>query len=108
LLAGGRYHGDHLWLGYRFERQAAHTLQLTLVNVTQHAFGAPINPHLFRDCAATSIAIQSPASVRIAAAVLGHRSFSTTEKYYNLACSLHAGRSYDEFIRVRRVRSPPN
>jgi integrase/recombinase XerD len=103
LLAGGRYRGDHLWLGYRFKPEAAHTLQLALGRVTQQAFGQPINPHLFRDCAATSIAIQDPASVRIAAAVLGHRSFATTEKYYNLACSVQAGRSYDELLRARRT-----
>jgi integrase/recombinase XerD len=103
LLAGGRYHGDHLWLGYQFKPEAPHTLQLALVRVTQHAFGKAINPHLFRDCAATSIAIQDPASVRIAAAVLGHRSFATTEKYYNLACSLRAGRSYGVLIRARRA-----
>jgi integrase/recombinase XerD len=103
LLAGGRYRGDRLWLGYRFKPEAAHTLQLALVRVTQKAFGEPINPHLIRDCAATSIAIQDPASVRIAAALLGHRTFATTEEYYNLACSLHAGRSYGGLISARRA-----
>jgi integrase/recombinase XerD len=103
LLAGGRYRGDHLWLGYRFKPESAHTLQLALVGVTLRAFGKPINPHLFRDCAATSIAIQDPGSVRIAAAVLGHRNFATTEKYYNLAASIQAGRLYAELIRKRRA-----
>jgi site-specific recombinase XerD len=103
LLAGSRYRGDHLWLGYRFKPEAAHTLQLALVRVTRQAFGKPINPHLFRDCAATSIAIHNPASVRSAAAVLGHRSFATTEKYYNLAGSIQAGRLYAELICKRRA-----
>ena len=37
---------------------------------TKAAFGLPLNPHLFRDCAATSIAIQDPEHVRIAASLL--------------------------------------
>jgi integrase/recombinase XerD len=103
LLAAGRCHGDQLWLGYRFKPQSQHTLQLSLARVTQRAFGKPINPHLFRDCAATSIAIQDPSAVRIAAAVLGHGNFASTEKHYNLACSLQAGRSYGDLIRARRA-----
>jgi hypothetical protein len=41
--------------------------------------------------------------VQIAAAVLGHRNFATTEKYYNLAASIQAGRLYAELIRKRRA-----
>ena len=51
-----------------------------------------INPHLFRDCAATTIAIEDPPHVRIASQLLGHRTFSTTEKYYNQARGLEASR----------------
>lgn len=102
LLAGDRYFGDRLWVGYRFGPQSAHTLQLSIVRVTQVAFGAPINPHLFRDCAATSIAIHDPQSVRMAASILGHRSFGTTEKFYNMANCIDAGRSYGDVVKARR------
>lgn len=102
LLAGDRYHGPRLWLGYRFDPQSAHTLQLAIVRETERAFGLPVNPHLFRDCAATSIAIDDPTSVRIAASVLGHAGFGSTEKYYNLATGLEAGRAYASVLRARR------
>ena len=102
LLTGARYVGDRLWVGYRFGPQSAHALQLSIVCVTQVAFGAPINPHLFRDCAATSIAIHEPKSVRMAANILGHGSFGTTEKFYNLANCIDAGRSYADVVKARR------
>ena len=107
LLAAGCYSGDRLWIGYRFQPQAPHSLQLSVVGRTQKAFGAPINPHLFRDCAATSIAIHDPENVRMAAIVLGHRSFGTTEKHYNLARTLEAGRSYADVIATHRTQRMP-
>ena len=49
---------------------------------TKDKFGVAMNPHLFRDAAATTVAIADPANVRLAAPLLGHRTFTTTEKYY--------------------------
>jgi hypothetical protein len=46
---------------------------------TKRAFGRPINPHLFRDCAATSIAIHDLEHVRIATSILGHTCVSTLQ-----------------------------
>jgi len=65
---------------------------------TRAAFGKPINPHMFRDAAATTLAIHDPEHVRAAAALLGHRSFGTTEKYYNQANGLQAGRDHAAVI----------
>jgi integrase/recombinase XerD len=98
LLAGDRYRGDHLWVSYFCGPQSPHTLQLRLVLHTEKAFGRPVNPHLFRDCVATAIAIHDPENVRMAATVLGHRSFAVTERHYNLARTLEAGRSYAAVI----------
>ena len=103
LLMGERYRGDRLWVGYFFIPQAPHTLGLKIAERTAHAFGRRVNPHLFRDFAATSIAINHPDHVRIAAAVLGHRSFSTTERHYNLATSLKAARDYQAALRPLRM-----
>jgi integrase len=61
---------------------------------TGGAFGAPINPHLFRDAAATTLAIADPENVRVAAPLLGHRTFTTTERYYQQAKSFDAHRQY--------------
>jgi integrase/recombinase XerD len=65
---------------------------------TRDAFGKAINPHLFRDAAATTVAIVDPEHVRVAAPVLGHRSFSTTERHYIQATGLKAQRSLLEVI----------
>jgi integrase/recombinase XerD len=65
---------------------------------TAEAFGKPINPHLFRDCAATSIAIDDPEHVRTASQILGHRSTATTEQYYNQAQAIEAARRYQDFL----------
>lgn len=81
---------------------------------TRVAFGHPINPHLFRDCAATSIAVHDPEHVRIATVILGHTRTSTTDKHYNQAQMLSASRLYHrEIIGLRnkarswRSRKPP-
>ena len=62
------------------------------------AFGKALSPHLFRDAAATMLAIADPEHVRVAAPVLGHRTFSTTEKYYRQAESLLAHRHFIDVI----------
>jgi len=66
---------------------------------TLEAFGVAMNPHLFRDAAATTLAIADPAHVRIAAPLLGHRTFTTTERYYQQATGLEAHRDYAKILR---------
>ena len=65
---------------------------------TGRAFGAAINPHLFRDAAATTLAIADPAHVRVAAPLLGHRTFLTTERHYQHAQSFDAHRAYVDAV----------
>jgi hypothetical protein len=49
--------------------------------------------------------VHDPDHVRMAAGILGHRSFATTERHYNLATSLKAARNYqDELEWLRRRR----
>lgn len=69
---------------------------------TRDAFGAPINPHAFRHAAATTQAIADPANVRVAAPLLGHRTFTTTERYYQQASAYEAHRSFIEVIDALR------
>jgi integrase len=64
--------------------------------------GQPINPHLFRDCAATSVAIDDPAHIGIASRLLGHRTGSTSERYYNQARSVEASHLMQKYLRARR------
>jgi integrase/recombinase XerD len=75
---------------------------------TRAAFGTELNPHLFRDSAATSIAIVDPEHVQIITAVLGHSTLATSEKYYNQAHSLAAGRRFHDTIEaIRRKGESP-
>jgi integrase/recombinase XerD len=68
-----------------YDRVRAHTLE---------AFGRPMNPHLFCDAAATTLAIEDPQHVRLAAPLLGHRTFATTERYYVQAMGLQAHKRF--------------
>jgi integrase/recombinase XerD len=61
---------------------------------TRDAFGRGIGPHMFRDAAATSIAVDNPKHVGDASLVLGHVGHRTTEKHYNHARSLEASRRH--------------
>jgi integrase/recombinase XerD len=73
-----------------------------IVARTHEGLGQAINPHLFRDAAATSIAIDDPAHIGIASRLLGHRSGSTTERYYNQARSVEASRLMQKSLLARR------
>jgi integrase/recombinase XerD len=57
---------------------------------------------LFRDCAATSVAIHDPAHIGIASPLLGHRTETTTERFYNQARSVEASRLMQKFLLARR------
>jgi integrase/recombinase XerD len=61
---------------------------------TRGAFGRGIGPHMFRDAAATSIAVDNPKHIGDASLVLGHAGHSITEKHYNHARSLEASRRH--------------
>ena len=65
---------------------------------TKDHFGVALNPHLFRDAAATTLAIADPAHVRLAAPLLGHRTFATTERYYQQARAQEAHRAFVDVI----------
>ena len=69
---------------------------------TREALGQPINPHLFRDSAIPSIAIDDPKHIGIATRLLGHRNQSTTERYYNQARSIEASRRMRDSLLARR------
>jgi integrase len=62
------------------------------------AVALTLSPHLFRDCAATSIAIDTPRHVRDSQHVLGHSSLATTEIHYNQAKCLSAARAWQDTL----------
>ncbi len=91
-----------LWLSRAGEKMLEPAMRNNIERRTAKQFGHPINPHLFRDCAATSFATDDPEHVRCIAPLLGHTTFATAEKYYNQAPMLSAVRAYsNEMLRLR-------
>jgi hypothetical protein len=79
-------------------------VQAEITTRSCEVLGRAINPHLFRDCVATSIAIEDPRHIGIAWRLLGHRTPSTTEMYYNQARSVEASRRLQGYLLSLRSR----
>jgi integrase len=92
-----------LWVSREGQPLGYQTIGYHIQRHTQAEFGAPINAHLFRDCAATFIAIVDPEHVRIIAAILGHATMRTSERHYNQAKGLEAGRRHVKTIQTLRA-----
>jgi len=107
LRAKGRWRreaGDALWIS----RDGSPCTEQTFANIirkrTREAGRPDLSPHLFRSCAASSIAVDAPGDVDIIPAVLGHGSPKTAERHYNLAGSLEASRDHGRLIDDLRQR----
>jgi integrase len=100
LLGSSR--SNRLWISKIGKSLSQSTTRYHIKNRTLNAFGVAITPHLFRDCAATSVAIEDPDHVRIAMNILGHHSLSTTQKYYDQSQMLAAGRTYQSALATLR------
>ena len=101
LLDGSN--AEHLWVSSKGRPMSIPTIYGRIMKLTRDEFGVGINPHLFRDCAATSVAVDDPDHVRISAALLGHCSLSTTQRYYDQSRMLAAGRRYQQqMMSIRR------
>lgn len=96
---------DGLWVSAHGSKLSAGHIEKLIGMRTHQRFGHSINPHLFRDAAATSIAIEDPDHVGIVAAILGHSTFRTSERYYNQATSLEAARRFQAAIESFRNAS---
>ena len=93
---------DALWLSMYGPPMTDNAIYDRIVARTREGLGQPIHPHLFRDCATTSIANDDPKHIGIASRLLGHRSQSTTERYYNQARSIEASRRIQQALLRRR------
>lgn len=89
----------HLWVSRVGDPFTSAAIAAAIKRHTKEAFGLAINPHLFRDCAATMIATVSPEHAHDIAAVLGHSTLATSARHYNQARSLDAGRRFHATLR---------
>jgi integrase len=96
-----------LWVGGSGSSLAAHTIGQAIVGRTRAVLGISINPHLFRDCAASTLAVEDPVHVGAAATILGHASSRTTHKHYIQANTLSASRRHFAVITARRRTEKP-
>jgi integrase/recombinase XerD len=85
MLLRGR-HSNCLWISIRGTPMSCQAIYQQVIRLTTDKFGAPLPPHMFRDCAASSIVHDDPTNAKIVARVLGQRTLKTGERHY-----IHAG-----------------
>jgi integrase/recombinase XerD len=90
LMCGNE--SQRLWISVHGRPLDGHKIYKLFRKFTNQRFGCAMNPHLFRHCLATHVAIHDPEHMGIATALLGHRSMATTQMHYNLARSREAGK----------------
>ena len=108
LIRKGRWTNDHkgsLWISKDGSSMTEDGIANRITLRTMAEFGKAMSIHAFRYAAATTTAIEAPEHVRIAAPLLGHRTFSTTETYYQQAQTLEAHREYVATIYKRKTGS---
>jgi integrase/recombinase XerD len=86
--------GQALWVAADGGALSYWGIYAVVTNVTRKAFGHALNPHIFRDCAATTVAIDDPSQIAILADVLGHSNLVTSAKHYNQARCIDASRRF--------------
>jgi site-specific recombinase XerD len=94
----GRWHnqvGDAFWVSSHGSPLTQMAFYQQITKRTQEHLGKSVNPHQFRHSAASTLAVEMPAHVRVSASILGHASFQTTESYY-----IHAqhAQAHDQFV----------
>jgi hypothetical protein len=85
---------DAVWVSEDGIQLTYEAVAFQIVFRTRREFGRSVSPHMFRDCAATAVAIDNPKHIGDASLILGHADHRTTEKFYNHARSLEASRRH--------------
>jgi integrase/recombinase XerD len=81
LLKGNK--SCDLWISTRGRRMSEQSVYWNTCRLTEELFNQRINPHLFRDCAASALATKDPEHILAIARILGHTSITTTQRHYN-------------------------
>lgn len=93
---GQALHCPALWLSEQGRTMSPSRVNAMINRRTEAAFGLPVNPHLFRDALATTVAVHRPDEVRIVSKMLGHNAIATAERHYNQARQVEAARHWHE------------
>ncbi len=100
-----RVHTEALWISKQGRAMGDDAIYFQIKARTQLEFGKAINPHTFRDIAATFIAETSPAESTAIMDILGHGSMRTAERYYNRAGMVTAGEHFHRSLAAHRARA---
>lgn len=92
LASMSRHPSRLLWLTNEGSPIEAAYFGVRIKELTRRLIGRDISCHLFRDCAATTLALSSSDSARSIKALLGHASERTSTRHYIQATSIEAGR----------------
>lgn len=98
---------DALWINWFGGEMSAHAFYLCFVEATEKLLGRPFNPHLLRDCAATTLAEISPDHARIGQDLLAHATFETMEEHYIHSQQLEASKQVNAALKARLAGKGP-
>jgi integrase/recombinase XerD len=93
-----------LWLGAEGERMTGKSISRRVRQLVTKHLGRPMSLHLFRDSAATTVAVHASAKIGIVRDVLGHSRHETNEKHYNQAKGIGAARRYQGLLKEQKER----
>ncbi len=97
-----------LWITRDGRAMTPSSMHLAITRTTERAFGRSINPHLFRDCAATFVALEDPKHIGIVSPLLGHVDPRTAETHYIQANQIVAGRRIRASVaKLRKTLTAP-
>jgi integrase/recombinase XerD len=103
LLKGGE--SRDLWISTRGQRMSEQSVYWNTCRLTEELFGQRINPHLFRDCAASALATEDPEHILAIARILGHASIDTTMRHYNQSQMVAAADIYHQVMNDLRTEN---
>jgi integrase len=87
-----------LWVSTRGHAMSGQSLYYGCKRCTKATLGTAINPHLFRDCAASALTADKPEYVLAAARILNHNQLSTTLTHYEHASMIQAASRLHDVI----------
>jgi len=98
LLRGSALKTDHLqdtfcplWISTRGTAMTSHAFYYGITRISDKLLGAPLYPHLLRDCAASALSSDAPEYILAASRILGHSDLATTLGHYEQSSMLAAG-----------------
>jgi site-specific recombinase XerC len=80
----------------------ANDISIRVTKTTRKYLGRDLSPHLFRDCAATEVALERPELIGMTKHLLGHMTLASSQKFYNQATSFTAFSRHADVIRKLR------